>query len=347
MTTSPARTRGRRVTPPAGQASAPPSEPEQEVRARAARVRRARRRANRPVFLFLAPWFFGLFALTAGPIIASLYFSFTDYNLLGSPSWSGLDNYGGLWDDVHYRNSLRVTFIYVVVSVPLATAAALLVAVMLSGKRRGIGVYRATYYLPSLLGGSVAIAVLWRQIFGADGLVNQVLALTRLDWVVEAVFGVEPGTSWIGNPDHALNTLIFLNIWQFGAPMVIFLAGIKQIPQDLIESAAVDGAGRVQRFLRITLPLLSPLVFFNLVLGMIGAFKAFTPAFVVSGGRGGPADSTLFYTLHLYATAFRFRDMGAASAMAWIMLAIIAIFTAGMFITARYWVYYGDQVKLR
>lgn len=318
-----------------------------EARARAARVRRARRRANRPVLLFLAPWFVGLFGLTAGPIVASLYFSFTDYNLLGSPSWSGLDNYQGLFNDIHYRNSLRVTFIYVVVSVPLATLAALLVAVMLSGKRRGIGVYRATYYLPSLLGGSVAIAVLWRQIFGAEGLVNQVLSLTRLDGVVEAVFGIEPGISWIGNPDHALNTLIVLNIWQFGAPMVIFLAGLKQIPQDLMESAEVDGASRAQRFVRVTLPLLSPLVFFNLVLGMIGAFKAFTPAYVVSNGRGGPADSTLFYTLYLFATAFRFRDMGAASAMAWIMLVIIAIFTAGMFLTARYWVYYGDQVKLK
>ncbi len=318
-----------------------------EEQARAARMRRARRRERRPVFLFMGPWFFGLFALTAGPILASLYFSFTDYNLLGSPSWSGLDNYAGLLDDVHYRNSLRVTFIYVVVSVPLATAAALLVAVMLSGNRRGIGVYRSTYYLPSLLGGSVAIAVLWRQIFGAEGLVNQVLAATGLDRVIALVFDVEPGTSWIGNPKYALNTLIILNIWQFGAPMVIFLAGIKQIPQDLLESAAVDGAGRVQRFFRVTMPLLSPLIFFNLVLGMISAFKAFTPAFVVSGGRGGPADSTLFYTLHLYATAFRFRDMGAASAMAWIMLVIIAVFTAGMFLTARYWVYYGDQVKLR
>lgn len=321
--------------------------PDAEARARAARVRRARRHANRPVLLFLAPWFIGLFGLTAGPIVASLYFSFTDYNLLGSPSWSGPENYQGLLDDIHYRNSLRVTFIYVVVSVPLATLAALLVAVMLSGNRRGLGFYRATYYLPSLLGGSVAIAVLWRQIFGADGLVNQVLEVTRLDGLIEAVFGVEPGISWIGNPDHALNTLIILNIWQFGAPMVIFLAGLKQIPQDLIESAAVDGAGRVQRFLRVTLPLLSPLVFFNLVLGMIGAFKAFTPAYVVSNGRGGPADSTLFYTLHLFATAFRFRDMGAASAMAWIMLVIIAVFTAGMFLTARYWVYYGDQVKLK
>jgi multiple sugar transport system permease protein len=332
--------------------SRPPAAPdaggEAEQRARARRVSRARRRANRALFLFLGPWFFGLFALTAGPILASLYLSFTDYHLLrGDGEWIGLENYLGLADDIHYRNSLRVTFIYVVVSVPLSTLAALLVAVMLGGKQRGIGLYRSTYYLPSLLGGSVAIAVLWRQIFGGDGLVNQLLALTRLDRVLEAVFGIEPGTSWIGNPDHALNTLIILHIWQFGAPMVIFLAGLKQIPQDLIESAAVDGAGRVQRFLRITLPLLSPLVFFNLVLGIIGAFKAFTPAFVVSNGRGGPSDSTLFYTLHLYATAFRFNQMGSASAMAWVMLVIIAAFTAGMFLTSRYWVYYGDQVKLQ
>jgi multiple sugar transport system permease protein len=318
-----------------------------EARARARRVARARRHGNRAVFLFLGPWFLGLFGLTLGPIIASLYLSFTDFQLLsGEAPWVGLDNYQGLLDDRHYRNALRVTFIYVVASVPLSTLAALLVAVMLNGRRRGIGLYRATYYLPSLLGGSVAIAVLWRQIFGEGGLVNQLLAWSRLDQVLQW-FGIEPGTGWIVNPDYAIYTLVALHVWQFGAPMVIFLAGLKQIPQDLLEAAAVDGAGRFARFWRVTVPLLSPLIFFNLVLGTIGAFKAFTPAYVVSNGEGGPADATMFYTLYLYRVGFRFFDMGAASAMAWVLLLIISVFTAGMFLTARYWVYYGDQVKLR
>jgi ABC-type sugar transport system permease subunit len=307
-------------------------------------VKRARRRSNRAVFLFLGPWFLGLFGLTLGPILASLYLSFTDFRLLrNTVEWVGTENYQNLADDVHYQNAVEVTLIYVVVSVPLSTLAALLVAVMLSGKRRGIGFYRATYYLPSLLGGSVAVAVLWRQIFGEEGLINRLLAWSRLD----GLLGIEPGTSWVGNPDYALWTLILLHIWQFGAPMVIFLAGLKQIPQDLLDAAAVDGAGRFARFVRVVVPLLSPLIFFNLVLGTIGAFKAFTPAFIVSNGSGGPADATLFYTLYLYRVGFDQFNMGKASAMAWILLAVTAVFTAGMFLTARYWVYYEDQVKLR
>ncbi|QSB13384.1 sugar ABC transporter permease [Natronosporangium hydrolyticum] len=320
-----------------------------DAAARSRRAASARRRSNRAVLLFLAPWFIGLFGLTLGPIVASLYLSFTDFQLLrgiGEAEWVGLEHYQNLADDRHYRNAVRVTLIYVLVSVPLATLAALLVAVMLSGKRRGIGLYRSTYYLPSLLGGSVAVAVLWRQIFGSDGLVNQLLAASRLDQVLEW-FGIPAGTVWISNPDYAIYTLIVLNIWQFGAPMVIFLAGIKQIPQDLLEAAEVDGAGRVARFWRVTVPLLSPLIFFNLVLGTINAFKAFTPAYIISGGTGGPSDGTLFYTLYLYRVGFEYFDMSRASAMAWVLLAAIALFTAGMFFTARYWVYYGDQVKVR
>jgi multiple sugar transport system permease protein len=328
-------------------ATAAPAGAAVEARARARRVKRARRRSNRAVFLFLGPWFLGLFGLTLGPILASLYLSFTDFRLLrNTVEWIGFENYQGMLDDVHYRNAVEVTLIYVLVSVPLSTLAALLVAVMLSGRRRGIGVYRATYYLPSLLGSSVAVAVLWRQIFGDDGLVNRVLAGVGLDRALEW-FGIQPGTSWIGNPDYALWTLIILHIWQFGAPMLIFLAGLKQIPQDLLDAAAVDGAGRVARFVRVVVPMLSPLIFFNLVLGTIGAFKAFTPAFIISGGDGGPADATLFYTLYLYRVGFGRFDMGAASAMAWALLAVTAVFTAGMFFTARYWVYYEDQVRLR
>ena len=308
-------------------ASAPPA-----VAAAPRAGRRRRHRDNRAGYLFLAPWFIGLAVLTLGPMLASLYLSFTDFDLLTKPSWIGFDNYAEFASDGHLHNAVRVTFIYVFVSVPLSVLFALIVAAMLSGNRRGLGLYRSVYYLPSLMGGSVAIAMLWRQIFGPDGLVNEVLGLVGID-----------GPSWISRPEYALYTLIGLHIWQFGSPMLIFLAGIKQIPSDLLESAAVDGAGRVKRFLRITVPLLSPLIFFNLVLQMINSFKAFTSSFILSGGTGKPADSTLFYTLYLYQQGFTNFKMGYASAMAWALLLVTALFTAGMFLTSRYWVYYADQ----
>lgn len=299
-----------------------------------ARRRTLSRTASRNLYgyLFLAPWLVGFLLLTAGPLVGSLYYSFTDFNLLTTPNWVGLQNYEQmLTNDDRYYQSLRVTFTYVLVSVPLSLVFALLIAVILNNNLRWMALYRSVYYLPSLLGGSVAIAILWRQVFGAEGIVNRVLG----------AFGIE-GPSWISSPDYALDTLIVLNVWQFGAAMIIFLAGLRQIPQDLYDAASVDGAGRWNKFLRITLPLLTPLVFFNLVLGIISAFKAFTPAYIVSGGSGGPVDSTLFYSLYLYQKAFTSFEMGYASAMAWILLLIIAFFTAMTFVTSKYWVHYGD-----
>src|SRR5262249_43446804 len=196
---------------------------------------------------------------------------------------------------------------------------------------RGLPLYRALFYLPSLLGASVAIAVLWRQLFAGNGLLNHFLAL----------FGIK-GPSWISNPDYSLYTLVALSIWQFGSPMVIFLAGLRQIPKDVYEAARIDGANRRQQFLSVTLPLLTPVLFFNFVVQTIDAFKAFTPAFIISGGTGGPIDSTLFYTLYLYQEAFAFFRMGYAAALAWILVIIIAAFTAFSFLTSRYWVHYGD-----
>jgi len=196
---------------------------------------------------------------------------------------------------------------------------------------RGVTFYRALFYLPSLLGASVAVAVLWRQIFGREGMVNQLL------WLV----GIQ-GEAWVNHPDYALYTLVLLAIWQFGSPMVIFLAGLRQIPTDLYEAASMDGASRIRQFFKLTLPLLAPVIFFNLVLQTIEAFKAFTQAFIVSGGTGGPIDSTLFYTLYLYQEAFANFRMGYASALAWVLLVIIGIFTAIAFMTSKYWVYYED-----
>ena len=291
-------------------------------------------RRNGAGYLFLTPWLIGFFGLTLGPTLASLYLSFTDYDLLTPPRWAGLKNYEyAFFQDERLRHALWVTFHYVVWAVPLKLAVALALAMALDRSVRGVGLYRAAFYLPSLLGASVAIALLWRLIFGADGLVNHFLFV---------ILGVH-GPGWVTHPDYALWTLIALAVWQFGSPMIIFLAGLRQIPQDLYEAASMDGAGPSRQFFRITLPLLAPVIFFNLVFQTIEAFKAFTQAFIVSGGRGGPVDSTLFYSLYLYIEAFENFRMGYASALAWLLLVIIGVFTAIAFLTSRYWVYYEDE----
>jgi multiple sugar transport system permease protein len=303
---------------------------------RSAEEKRARRKAagrdNKAGYLFLLPWLIGLFVITIGPLIASLYLSFTDYSLIESPVWTGVDNYVRMIGDDRLHNALKVTFIYVVVSVPLQLALALAIAILLDRGMRGLAFYRSVFYLPSMLGASVAIALLWRQIFGTDGLVNQVLRL----------FGLNATTGWISDPRYALSTIILLHVWTFGSPMVIFLAGLRQIPSMYHEAASMDGAGRWHRFVHITLPLLSPIIFFNLVLQMINAFQSFTQAFVVSNGTGGPSDSTMFYSLYLYQRGFGEFEMGYAAAMAWLLVVIVGALTAINFWASKYWVFYDD-----
>lgn len=286
---------------------------------------------TKPAILFLLPWLIGLLALTLGPILVSLYLAFTDYNLLQPPEWSGLSNFVEMFRDARFWNSFRVTMVYVFIGVPILLALALALAVLLDKGVRGLSIYRSIFYLPSLLGGSVAIAMLWRQVFGKDGIFNGFLA-----W-----FGVD-GPGWIGDPDYALGTLIVLQVWTFGSPLVIFLAGLRQIPDMYYEAASIDGAGRVRQFFTITFPLLTPVIFFNLVLQIIFAFQSFTQAYVVSGGTGGPGDSTMFYTLLLYREAFTNLEMGYASAMAWFLVVVIALFTALNFWFSKYWVFYDD-----
>ena len=298
---------------------------------------RKRRRASHQrqgwvAHVFLLPWMLGMIAVTAGPLIASAVLAFTDYDLLTAPSFVGFDNFTRMMGDERFWASARVTGLYVLVSVPLQLAFALFLAVILDKGIRGLSLYRSAFYLPSLLGGSVAIAILWRQLFGDAGLINTVLGF----------FGIE-ADSWLQNPATAPWTLIILNVWTFGSPMVIFLAGLRQVPDELLEAAEVDGAGRVRRFWSITIPLLTPIIFLNLILQMISAFQAFTQAHVVSGGTGGPLDSTLFYTLYIYQEGFVNFDMGYAAAMAWVLLIVIAIATAGNFILSRRWVHYGDE----
>ncbi len=293
--------------------------------------RRAWRRAA-PGYGFLSPWLAGFFLLTLGPMLVSLYLSFTAFDLLTPPHWIGLGNYTRMFaGDPRFWTAVRVTLTYVVLAVPLKLAFALAIAMLLDKGLGFLSFYRALFYLPSLLGGSVAIAILWRQVFGYDGLVNEALDLVGID-----------GPSWISNPNTSIYTLVILRVWQFGSPMLIFLAGLRQIPRDLYEAASIDGARAWRQFRKITLPLLAPVIFFNLVLQMIDAFKAFTPAFVVSGGTGGPIDSTLFYTLYLYQEGFGYFHMGYASALAWVLLIGVAIVTALAFLSQRYWVHYEE-----
>ncbi|MGO4419473.1 carbohydrate ABC transporter permease [Streptomyces sp. MCAF7] len=310
--------------------------------ARAARTtrpspRKSKRRQVRerqwPAYVFLSPWMIGAVVLTLVPMAVSLYLSFTDYNLFDPPHWVGLRNYQEmLTEDPRYWRSVGTTMLYVVVAVPLKLGLALGVAMLLRNLSRGRGFYRSAFYAPSLLGASMSIALVWKALFNDGGTVTGVL---------DSV-GIHTG-GWVGNPHLAVYVIVLLTVWQFGAPMVIFLAGLQQISPDLYEAAALDGAGRWRQFVSITVPMLSPVVFFNLVLEVINSFQVFTPAFAVSGGDGGPADSTMFYTLYLYERGFTASHMGYASAMAWLLLIAIGAITLILFRTSRSWVFYADE----
>jgi multiple sugar transport system permease protein len=284
-------------------------------------------------YAFISPFIIGFLAFTFIPILASLYLSFTNYNLFASPTWIGLDNYIQMFTaDPRYWQSLKVTLIYVLAGVPLRLIFALLIALMLNTASRAVGLYRSLFYLPSLIGGSVAVAIMWRNVFGDLGIVNILLDLLGLSAV-----------RWFGNPTAALWMLIFLSVWQFGSSMLIFLAGLKGIPKSYYEAASVDGANGIQKFFKITLPMLSPVILFNTVMQTIAAFMTFVPAFIISKGTGGPLDGTLLYSLYLFIQGFEFFNMGYASAMAWIMLIIVGILTVIIFTTSKYWVHYESE----
>lgn len=304
---------------------------EEELTAKSEPRRRRRRTGDGPVaYVFLLPWFIGML-FTIIPFGASLYLAFTDYNLLQTPAFVGFENFIRLFNDPKIATSTQVTLSYTFLAVPLGLVVALGVALLLNRGVRGLPIYRSIFYLPSLIGGSVAVVMLWRSIFGYDGIVNKVLALVGIQ-----------GPGWVTDPDWALVTLVTLSIWGFGGSMVIFLAGLRQIPRSYYEAAQVDGANALRQFRAITLPLLSPVIFFNLVLGLIGSLQVFTQGYIFSGGSGGPADSTLFYNLYLYQQGFLRFDMGYASAMAWIMFIVIAVFTGINFLVSKYWVFYDD-----
>lgn len=282
-------------------------------------------------YLFLTPFLIGLFVFTMYPFVYSLYLAFTDYDIVSKSNWIGLDNFVKMFTaDDKFWVSFMVTVKFALIQVPLKLIFSLLVAVILSKTTKLTNVYRAAFYIPSLLGGSVAVAITWSQLWNTDGVINKLLG----------VFGI-PRVNWLTNPNTALYILILLGVWQFGSQMLIFLAGIKDIPQSLHEAAIVDGAGSVMRFFKITLPMLTPCLFFNLINGIIGSMQAFSSAYLITAG--GPLNSTLYYGLYQYQQAFKFNHMGYASAMAWFIMLVIVTLTALVFRSSSGWVYYQDD----
>ncbi|MDZ4867458.1 MAG: sugar ABC transporter permease [Alphaproteobacteria bacterium] len=292
--------------------------------------------ANRAEGLaYLSPFIIGLIVFTMFPFVASLALSFTDYQLqnpIGAAQFVGAENYAALADDHTFKQSLGVTLLYVFITVPLKLAFALFIAYVLNFKLVGIGFFRTAYYLPSILGGSVAIAVVWRYVFAGDGLINQMLV----------GLGGE-GINWLGEPDSAMFTIMLLRLWQFGSAMVIFLAGLQAIPQDLYEAAKIDGAGPWRTFWRITLPILTPVVFFNFVMQVIQAFQEFNAPYIITGG--GPLKSTYLLPLMIYEEAFKYFEMGYASAITWVLFLLTAVCAAAAFSSSRYWVFYAQDSK--
>lgn len=283
-------------------------------------------------YVFASPFIVGFLAFTIAPMIYSFIISFTSYRISSPPTWIGIDNYVRMFTrDPRFLRSIGVTLHYVIVSVPLKVGFALFVAFLLTRSTRLAAFYRSVYYLPSLIGGSVAVSLVWKELFAIKGAVNNALG----------AIGLPNAIAWLGDPDYAIYVLVLLAAWQFGSSMIIFAAGLKQIPESYYEAAEIDGGSTWQQFIYITLPCLSPVILFNLIMQTISAFMNFTQAFIIT--KGGPMDSTLFYALYLYTSAFNYFEMGYASAMAWILLIMVAVVTALIFKTSDRWVYYESK----
>ncbi len=280
-------------------------------------------------YLFIAPWLLGFFAFTAGPFLQSVFFSFTRYNIISPPVWVGTANYQALFSqDPLFWKSLRITFSYALVAVPLGVVAGVTLALLLNAKVFGISVYRTIFFLPSIVP-SVATSMVFIWILNPQiGLVNGILR-----W-----FGIV-GPAWLADARYAFWSLVLMAMWGVGGSMVIYLAGLKDIPIYLYEAATIDGAGPWLKMIKITLPMLTPVIFFNLVMGVIGAFQYFTNAYIITAG--GPDDSTMFYALYLFNRAWKYLDMGYASAMAWILFLVVVVLTTGLMKTQKKWVHYG------
>lgn len=283
--------------------------------------------------LYITPFVIGFLLFTAFPFVASFVLSLTDARLqdqLGAANFVGLSNYTEMAADSTFRQSLGVTFAYVFITVPLKLAFALFIAVVLNFKLKGIGLFRTAFYLPSILGGSVAIAVVWRFVFAGDGLLNQALAGIGIG-----------GVNWLGEPTTAMFSIVLLRLWQFGSAMVVFLAGLKAIPEDLYEAADLDGASRLKQFFMLTLPLLTPVLFFNFIMQIVQAFQEFNGPYIITAG--GPLKSSYLLPLMIYEEAFKYFNLGYSSALSWVLFIIIAVFTAVAFWSQKHWVFYAQD----
>lgn len=290
-------------------------------------MRSGHRKEALQFYLAIAPWLVGFILFTAGPMLISLWTSFTDWDLLTDPQWVGLENYRSLATDPTFIQSIKVTLAYTAAYVPLDLVGGLLLALLVRPRLRGIGIYRTIFYLPTVFSG-VAFVVVWLWMLNPNGgLINLVLR-----W-----FGIE-GPRWLLDPKYALWSLVMMSFWGWGRSMALYLGGMQSIPGELYEAAAMDGAGSFRQFFKITLPLLSPIIFFNLVLSIISTFQSFTSAFVAT--NGGPLDSTLFLVLYIYRQAFEYFHMGYAAALAWVLFAIILVLTLVLLRSQKFWVFY-------
>jgi len=290
-------------------------------------------------YLFISPWLIGFVLLTLGPMVASLIFSFSDYHIISPPEFLGLANYIKLFtNDPDFWHSLAVTAKYAILAIPLNLIFGFALAFLLNQKVPGMAVWRTAFYIPSILAG-VAVAILWGLIFNPKfGILNWVLG-----W-----FGIN-GPGWLSSPDWAVPALILMSLWGVGGGMIIYLSGLQSIPTTLYEAAQLDGANSWQQFFHVTVPLMTPVILYNLVIGIIGTFQYFTEVYVLTsgltGGIGGPAKSTLFYNIYLYSNAFRYMNMGYASALAWILFIIVLLLTLLVFRSSAAWVYYEGEIQ--
>jgi multiple sugar transport system permease protein len=298
-------------------------------------VSRSRRRGlqaqrARLFYILVLPWMIGLLAFTVGPMLYSLYISLTQWNLIQAPKFVGLGNYTYMLHDPLFWKALEVTVLYAVVTVPLGLAFSLGIAVLLNQKVRGLSIFRTIFYLPSVVSG-VAVSVLFLWIFNPQfGLANSVLSY----------FGIR-GPGWIESPNWALPSLIIMSLWSLGGPMLIFLAGLQNVPAELLDAASVEGAGRLQRFWRVTIPLLTPTILFNVVISIIAQFQTFTQAYVITDG--GPVHATLFYVFYLYQVGFQNLEMGYASALTWVLFLILLVVAMLVMKTSGRWVFYQGE----
>lgn len=286
-------------------------------------------RKSKMGLVYILPWLIGMVFLTLYPFINALVISFTDYNLVREPNFIGLANYTKLFHDEDFLGTLTATLKYTVITVPLQLAFALFIAYILNFKLKGINFFRTAYYIPSLLGGNVAVAVLWRFLFQQDGLINRIIGVVGIQSV-----------AWLSSPGGAMSVIIILKVWQFGSAMLIFLAALKDVPQDLYEAASVDGSTKLHSFIHITMPLITPTIFFNLVMQLVNAFQEFNGPYLVTGK--GPLNATYLTSMYIYDNAFKYFNMGYASAASWILFLIIVAVTLILFATQDKWVYYSD-----